>query len=382
MIGLYIILAILLEGTIALHMQPHCGIVKDERLPQWSRWSPEIDEYMNSSSLAVTPEPPFELERQICHTQLCPVCNLSGHSAPLLFVHSRNDGLGARAQSIAASMAIAAKHKLNFGGAFVDENKVIQHGVNTSSIMTELFGSDLYEARCMPTKTIKIEFPNHAPRPIGDFANVGDMERFFQDGKQIPQGHHVFLKDDCVACHLDNRFRGHSSRERYNTSFLEAFRHASSLTTHPQSLTPRDRPLVAMHIRRGDVKRGDPRQAIRFTPDELYYMLASKILEQLPNADIHVFSQGGNEEFDGYKKRGMKLHLNTDVIEAWRYFANADVMIAAKSSFSFVPALLNTGCVIYQNFWHTPLDEWMVIDWRTPLNESMINDTDLKDCLR
>eukprot|EP00747_Dinoflagellata_sp_TGD_P118473 gnl/TRDRNA2_/TRDRNA2_172823_c0_seq4.p1 gnl/TRDRNA2_/TRDRNA2_172823_c0~~gnl/TRDRNA2_/TRDRNA2_172823_c0_seq4.p1 ORF type:complete len:369 (+),score=23.48 gnl/TRDRNA2_/TRDRNA2_172823_c0_seq4:63-1169(+) len=368
MIGLYIILAILLEGTIALHMQPHCGIVKDERLPQWSRWSPEIDEYMNSSSLAVTPEPPFELERQICHTQLCPVCNLSGQSAPLLFVKARSDGLGAAAQSITASMAFAASHRMNFGGALNIGGK--PHGVDTKLAMNELYGSSLFEATCMP-----------ADRRI-TFDRVEEMDDFLRGGKQIPQGHHVFLKDDCVACHLDNRFRGHSSRERYNTSFLEAFRHASSLTTHPQSLTPRDRPLVAMHIRRGDVKRGDPRQAIRFTPDELYYMLASKILEQLPNADIHVFSQGGNEEFDGYKKRGMKLHLNTDVIEAWRYFANADVMIAAKSSFSFVPALLNTGCVIYQNFWHTPLDEWMVIDWRTPLNESMINDTDLKDCLR
>jgi len=66
----------------------------------------------------------------------------------------------------------------------------------------------------------------------------------------------------------------------------------------------------------------------------------------------------------------MDLQLDTDLGTVWREIQAADIVIMSRSSFSFVPALLNLdGQIIYTPFWHNPLPHWTVVD-KAILNQS------------
>ena len=117
-----------------------------------------------------------------------------------------------------------------------------------------------------------------------------------------------------------------------------------------------------MHLRRADLERSDTRA----TPDDYYYGLAEEIKKLLPaeDLDFHVWSSPKNipafdyhfwksEDFDGYRQRGMTVHLdekiddNDDMLKAWVHMSRADIFIMSQSSFSMVPAYMNTNCVIF-----------------------------------
>ena len=121
-----------------------------------------------------------------------------------------------------------------------------------------------------------------------------------------------------------------------------------------------DRLTVAVHIRRGDVSERDTE---RFTPnatvvnqiEQLHRMLAS-----LPH-EIHVFSEGSEDDFGPIPDRAV-MHLNGDVFECFHALIHAEIFVMAKSSFSYTAALLSRGIVIYNPFWHAPLQRWIVAE--------------------
>ena len=131
---------------------------------------------------------------------------------------------------------------------------------------------------------------------------------------------------------------------------------------------------VVMHLRRADLERSDTRA----TPDGYYYGLADEIKKLLPpeDLDFHVWSSPKNipafdyhywksEDFDGYRQRGMTVHLdekiddNDDMLKAWIHMARADIFIMSQSSFSMVPAYMNTNCVIFPSNIDAPLENWV-----------------------
>ena len=131
---------------------------------------------------------------------------------------------------------------------------------------------------------------------------------------------------------------------------------------------------VVIHLRRSDLERTDTRA----TPDEYYYRLAKEISKMVPAdmLDFHVWSSTKNipaydynfwtsKDYDGYRERGMTVHLdeqidsNDDMLKAWTHMARADIFIMSQSSFSMVPAYMNTNCVIYPSNIDSPLENWM-----------------------
>ena len=129
-----------------------------------------------------------------------------------------------------------------------------------------------------------------------------------------------------------------------------------------------------MHLRRADLERSDTRA----TPDAYYYGLAEEIKKLLPpeDLDFHVWSSPKNipafdyhfwksEDFDGYRQRGMTVHLdekiddNDDMLKAWVHMSRADIFIMSQSSFSMVPAYMNTNCVIFPSNIDSPLENWV-----------------------
>ena len=117
--------------------------------------------------------------------------------------------------------------------------------------------------------------------------------------------------------------------------------------------------IAAVHIRRGDVAKPGSEVTRRLTSMDANARAIEIIQATWPGIEVRVFSQGPPEDFSRLPG-GCKFYLDVDVFETLRQLLNADVLVTAKSSFSYVAALLSRGTVIYKPFWHSPLSSWTV----------------------
>jgi hypothetical protein len=133
---------------------------------------------------------------------------------------------------------------------------------------------------------------------------------------------------------------------------------------------------VAAHLRRGDALQ-DENLADRVTEDDF----ALRVLEQVRTAldhsrvsyEMHVYSQGRREDFAAFEHRGAIVHLDDDPFAAFHNLVCADVLIMAKSSFSYTAALLSRGVKIYESFWHKPLSEWTPVGADGPFDTARLS---------
>ncbi len=59
---------------------------------------------------------------------------------------------------------------------------------------------------------------------------------------------------------------------------------------------------------------------------------------------------------------GTVFHLNECPFTTFHHMVSADVLVMAKSSFSYSAALFSNGIKIYLPFWHKPLQNWIVVN--------------------
>lgn len=127
---------------------------------------------------------------------------------------------------------------------------------------------------------------------------------------------------------------------------------------------PTDQLHVAIHIRRGDVLA--KAQAERLTDNSKIENLVRSIQAAFENASLHyqlhIISEGKKSDFGSLCDIQARWHLNSCAIEAFDRLVQADVLVTAKSSFSYVAALLNPRIIIYEPFWHTPMTHWNTIN--------------------
>ena len=123
---------------------------------------------------------------------------------------------------------------------------------------------------------------------------------------------------------------------------------------------------VAIHVRRGDVSRDA--EADRYTSNEFYASVLSGIKSGLPSylreaMDICIVSEGSPSDFESIVRQhpSTRLVLATDLEQSMHLLASADVLVMAKSSFSYLAALFNTGMVVYERFWHAPNPDWLEV---------------------
>ena len=76
---------------------------------------------------------------------------------------------------------------------------------------------------------------------------------------------------------------------------------------------------------------------------------------------VRLYSQGKEGDFADIAAEfpGIEMHLDEDPIGTIRGLANARNLVMAKSSFSYIAALLCPGRVFYDPFWHAPLSDWV-----------------------
>ena len=147
---------------------------------------------------------------------------------------------------------------------------------------------------------------------------------------------------------------------------------------------------IAVHVRRGDLAAT---AAERILPNSYYINVALRISStldllgvdyvfelhtELPDKAFldkceHVIADGLSEPFmfDPSADRleefeqipNLEKFINRDPIETIRKMATADVLVISRSSFSYLAALLNrNGIIIYHDFWHSMLEDWVRAD--------------------
>jgi hypothetical protein len=93
---------------------------------------------------------------------------------------------------------------------------------------------------------------------------------------------------------------------------------------------------------------------------EKYVMLICKFKNIYPNHNIHIFSQ--NNIFLKYKDLekidNIKFHLDIDSITTFHHLCNADILVIAESSFSYLAAIYNKNKVIHLKYDPRNLDTW------------------------
>jgi hypothetical protein len=128
---------------------------------------------------------------------------------------------------------------------------------------------------------------------------------------------------------------------------------------------PNERRVVAVHIRRGDVT---PTQSgkTHFTPNAPIVATLQQVVALLQERGetpvIRIFSQGKPEDFKDFSAFGPEFHLDEPAMWTFHQLVEADVLIMARSAFSYVAALLSEGIKLYDPMQEQPLPDWIVRD--------------------
>lgn len=125
----------------------------------------------------------------------------------------------------------------------------------------------------------------------------------------------------------------------------------------------KDKFNIAMHVRRTVVIDGQvieeygENKAKRWLANDYYEKVLKQVLESIHPSKpvaIYIFSTGKPEEFAEFAQYG-EVHFCSDMDEymSFAHLIYADLLITSKSSFSYKPALMNTGIKVSPgNFWH------------------------------
>jgi hypothetical protein len=134
-----------------------------------------------------------------------------------------------------------------------------------------------------------------------------------------------------------------------------------------------DRLTIGVHIRRGDITGATGRR--RFTSNAAILGRIEAVRRACDKigrgSRAVIYSQGQPEDFRTFVEHGLELQLDAPPLQSLNAMVQADILLMAKSSFSYVAGLLSAGMVIYEPFWHSPLPDWLHVDHIDTLGERL-----------
>ncbi len=124
--------------------------------------------------------------------------------------------------------------------------------------------------------------------------------------------------------------------------------------------------VMAVHIRRGDMSLTDAETASRFTDDQAILATIRQCHKAAADLElpcrIDIYSEGRPEDFSAFADIGAHLKIGLDPFQTVLNLAQSDILITAKSSFSFVAGLLSDRIKIYEPFWTRPPSDWISLN--------------------
>lgn len=129
---------------------------------------------------------------------------------------------------------------------------------------------------------------------------------------------------------------------------------------------------IAVHVRRGDVST--KRVSHRYTRNNRIIQSLEKLKEILNNMaaeyEIEIYSNGTTEELSDFLDIGCRINVMSGAIETLYAMREADILLTAKSTFSYVAALYVKGIVLYEPFTHQPMPSWIIRDQNGGFSEA------------
>jgi hypothetical protein len=190
---------------------------------------------------------------------------------------------------------------------------------------------------------------HHAERPMKEWAaawesffNLGAGE-IVSDVRQSEAVNSCYNFNDLELC-FGWQGRGDELSRGFRAMVPE-FKRKFYLNKSPRTT---EEVTVAVHIRRGDVSA--ERNAHSFTDTEtiLRRIHAVKLIldAHAVNYRIRVYSQGERADFPELSLPGIELFIDVDGVWTMEELIEADILIMAKSCFSFLAALYSDGIKI------------------------------------
>lgn len=119
---------------------------------------------------------------------------------------------------------------------------------------------------------------------------------------------------------------------------------------------------VAVHVRRGDVS--STINSHRYTSDAAIARAVEGVIQSLNAAgqscDVSVYTNAADGELSELAKLGCSISRDIGALETFDALRSADILLTAKSAFSYVAALYSSGVVIYEAYREQPQDNWIV----------------------
>jgi len=133
---------------------------------------------------------------------------------------------------------------------------------------------------------------------------------------------------------------------------------------------------IGVHMRRGDITPCEKFKD-RYLPNSHYLALIDKYIARSPHnkkPHVTIYSESQSfEQWDEVQARHFSFAVDTTLSEAWKGMISSDVLIMSRSSFSYVPAILNpSGIIVYTNFRHKPLPTWEIVNDVSLLNATNV----------
>lgn len=130
---------------------------------------------------------------------------------------------------------------------------------------------------------------------------------------------------------------------------------------------------IVVHIRRGDVTPCFRLEFgySRYLPNSYHLALIDKFYRNSSEVIIYSESESSYENWTSFEQRGFTLVLDGNMQNVWKDAIDSDVFIMSRSSFSYVPAVLARGQVVYTNFWHEPQPSWKSMSDTTLWNKTL-----------
>jgi hypothetical protein len=123
---------------------------------------------------------------------------------------------------------------------------------------------------------------------------------------------------------------------------------------------------IVLHLRRGDIvhRDGSVRLAHRYTntSDALRTLTEIRLVTEglgIPS-NLHIVTDGDPSGYEAWEGIGAKFSIGGSPFQAFCQLLAADILVIAKSSFSYVAGLFSPGIKVYEPFFHQPPPGWIV----------------------
>ena len=163
------------------------------------------------------------------------------------------------------------------------------------------------------------------------------------------QGHKV------IFCLEQDQF----FRDQYKVRF-DLEKKFKSRPTRTKLIFNKDEFNIAVHIRRGDIVQSERKS-------ENENLTALQIIKTDKKIHFYIFSQGKISDYPELEKfENLTFCLGMAAMPSFEHMIYADALITSKSSFSYKPALMNSGYKFCPKvFWHgypEDAEDWILLD--------------------